>query len=162
MTRCAFVLIALSLLSCSVYPSDSIPYTEAQALDDNIPTYFTTPTSVIRWAAGYVDYVSDSEQFGIGDYWQTPEEVLKNKKGDCEDLAILFMYACDLRLGIRPTMDIYYLDTATGRKWHAVGQWNGDVYDASLYKGAMSNWVFYYRYSYRSAMDEAEYMRSVR
>ena len=34
-------------------------------------------------------YESDQQQFKVPDYWQAPEEMKKNFKGDCEDFAIL-------------------------------------------------------------------------
>lgn len=33
-------------------------------------------------------YVSDSEQFGVRDYWQPPEEFEETKQGDCDDFAL--------------------------------------------------------------------------
>jgi predicted transglutaminase-like cysteine proteinase len=40
------------------------------------------------WVADNIDYESDDEQWR-GDYWQTPEETLSYRTGDCEDFAIL-------------------------------------------------------------------------
>jgi len=42
------------------------------------------------WVAVNIDYVSDEEQWGVEEYWQTPEETLSLCTGDCEDFAILF------------------------------------------------------------------------
>ena len=33
-------------------------------------------------------FVEDADNFGKVDYWQTPEEMLNLKKGDCEDFAL--------------------------------------------------------------------------
>jgi hypothetical protein len=33
-------------------------------------------------------YVSDEEQFGMEDYWQSPEDFEISKKGDCDDFAL--------------------------------------------------------------------------
>jgi len=41
------------------------------------------------WVAVNIDYVSDEEQWGVLEYWQTPEETLSLHTGDCEDFAIL-------------------------------------------------------------------------
>lgn len=41
------------------------------------------------WVAYNIDYVADEEQWGVNDYWQTPEETLSLRTGDCEDFAIL-------------------------------------------------------------------------
>ena len=41
------------------------------------------------WVAYNIDYIQDEEQWGVNDYWQTPEETLSLCTGDCEDFAIL-------------------------------------------------------------------------
>jgi hypothetical protein len=40
------------------------------------------------WVATNIDYLSDEERWGK-DYWQTPEETLLYRTGDCEDSSIL-------------------------------------------------------------------------
>lgn len=46
-----------------------------------------------------ISYETDTNQFNTLDYWQTPIETLTNKKGDCEDYAIL-KYALLKKQGI--------------------------------------------------------------
>jgi hypothetical protein len=41
------------------------------------------------WVAANIEYKSDEEQWGVEEYWQTPEETLALYTGDCEDFAIL-------------------------------------------------------------------------
>jgi predicted transglutaminase-like cysteine proteinase len=41
------------------------------------------------WVAANVEYKSDEEQWGVEEYWQTPEETLSLYTGDCEDFAVL-------------------------------------------------------------------------
>jgi predicted transglutaminase-like cysteine proteinase len=41
------------------------------------------------WVAANIEYKDDEEQWGVDDYWQTPEETLSLYSGDCEDVAIL-------------------------------------------------------------------------
>jgi predicted transglutaminase-like cysteine proteinase len=41
------------------------------------------------WVAANIEYKSDEEQWGVEEYWQTPEETLSLCTGDCEDFAIL-------------------------------------------------------------------------
>ena len=41
----------------------------------------------------YVAYTPDGETYCSGDYWATPLETIRAKKGDCEDFAILKYYA---------------------------------------------------------------------
>lgn len=40
----------------------------------------------------YVTYTSDDALYGRSDYWASPIETLKTKRGDCEDYAILKYY----------------------------------------------------------------------
>ncbi len=44
-----------------------------------------TVEDIIKFANDFT-YVSDKEQFGKGDYWQTPSEFFARKHGDCEDV----------------------------------------------------------------------------
>jgi len=41
------------------------------------------------WVAANIEYKTDEEQWGVDEYWQTPEETLFLRTGDCEDFAIL-------------------------------------------------------------------------
>jgi glycosyltransferase involved in cell wall biosynthesis len=45
-------------------------------------------------------YISDEKQFGKKDYWLTPEEFEKCKKGDCEDFA-LYTWRQLIEMGIK-------------------------------------------------------------
>jgi hypothetical protein len=54
------------------------PYTLSQAGFDDIRD----------WVATNIDYMPDEKRWGK-DYWQTPEETLLYRTGDCEDFSIL-------------------------------------------------------------------------
>jgi hypothetical protein len=41
------------------------------------------------WVAANIEYETDEDQWGVDEYWQTPEETLSLRTGDCEDFAIL-------------------------------------------------------------------------
>jgi len=41
------------------------------------------------WVATNIEYKTDDEQWGVDEYWQTPDETLSLLSGDCEDFAIL-------------------------------------------------------------------------
>jgi len=56
-------------------------------------------------------YLPDDVTWSMPEYWQTPEETLKSRTGDCEDGAILLYYLCR-QLGV-----------PSGRLW----LWAGDV-----------------------------------
>ncbi|MDP3920247.1 MAG: transglutaminase-like cysteine peptidase [Candidatus Omnitrophota bacterium] len=46
------------------------------------------PDSIARYLHQNFTYETDQSQFGIEDYWQTPQEFLLSRKGDCEDFAV--------------------------------------------------------------------------
>ena len=45
------------------------------------------------------EYVSDMEQFGVIDYWQTPSQFFRTKIGDCEDVHLWLADAIYRALG---------------------------------------------------------------
>jgi predicted transglutaminase-like cysteine proteinase len=45
--------------------------------------------AVRDWVAANIEYRTDEEQWGVDEYWQTPEETLSLRTGDCEDFALL-------------------------------------------------------------------------
>lgn len=51
------------------------------------PEDIKSPDSLELWLKYTIKYVADEEE-----YWQTPEETVKLKTGDCEDFAILAMH----------------------------------------------------------------------
>ncbi|HUX48084.1 MAG TPA: transglutaminase-like cysteine peptidase [Dehalococcoidia bacterium] len=70
----------------------------AGCLQDIDPTYEGDPPdrptqdgfdAIRDWVAANIEYKTDEEQWGIEEYWQTPEETLSLRTGDCEDFAIL-------------------------------------------------------------------------
>jgi len=70
----------------------------AQCLQDINPPYEGDPAdqptkdgfdAIRDWVAANIQYKSDEEQWGVDDYWQTPDETLSLGSGDCEDFAIL-------------------------------------------------------------------------
>ena len=58
-----------------------------------------TVEDIINFANDFI-YISDKEQFGKGDYWQTPSEFFANKRGDCEDIASFIADAIYRALGL--------------------------------------------------------------
>jgi hypothetical protein len=47
-----------------------------------------TPEAIVHFLWKNFNYEKDERQFGNEDYWQTPEEFVANRKGDCEDFAV--------------------------------------------------------------------------
>lgn len=48
----------------------------------------------LRWVKNNITYIGDTQHWGITEYWQTVEETLDSKEGDCEDGAILLYWLC--------------------------------------------------------------------
>jgi len=70
----------------------------AECLQDIDPPYGGDPPDqpiqdgfddIRDWVADNIEYKIDEEQWGVDEYWQTPEETLSLYSGDCEDFAIL-------------------------------------------------------------------------
>lgn len=73
----------------------------------------STQEEILTWIQENIWYNAEPEE-GEEDYlgyddWQTPEETLMYRKGDCEDFTILTMYLLDL-IGIRSEMGLVLTD----------------------------------------------------
>jgi hypothetical protein len=124
---------------------------------------YDTPEEYMWWVQSYMEEVRDPIQFGENEYWQTPEECLVNKRGDCEDFVILWMFACKLRLGIKPMLYAYYYELPDGRKaGHAVGVYDRKIYDGTGFHKVYNEYAeLMFTMDYDTAMYEARYERSV-
>lgn len=67
-----------------------------------------------------IKYRSDKDLYGVVDYWATPEEILKNKAGDCEDFAILKMFALIEARVLPEIMAIVVVRDQEHEAYHAV------------------------------------------
>jgi len=73
-------------------PTASTPFPHAvpnpAALTELARTY-TTPKAVAKFLRREFTFARDEALFGAEDRWQTPEEFLSRRTGDCEDYALL-------------------------------------------------------------------------
>lgn len=60
-------------------------------LDNEFPYIEGTQESILEWVSDNITYKDDKDTWGISDYWQTPEETMLLRTGDCEDFTILAM-----------------------------------------------------------------------
>jgi hypothetical protein len=75
-----------------------------------------TPDELQKWMSTNLTYQSE-----VGDYWKSPEETIKDKGGDCEDLAILASRVLnDLRIENKLVYIIYMADNKTDAKGHII------------------------------------------
>ena len=121
---------------------------------DQLVKKYKTVDRICKWIESNIEYKSDSEVWGVGDYWQTAEETLRLKTGDCEDFAIL-AYECLKSLGIEAKL----IDIKTNKRGHVIcvfkrgGLWSyfssGGLKDyrtenyRDLLRYAAAGWIFY-------------------
>lgn len=80
--------ISLVLVS-NVWIADAKAQTFTQPLSlQDLAVNLTSPESIARYMWRHFAFEDDQRQFGEKEYWQTPEELLLNEKGDCEDFAL--------------------------------------------------------------------------
>ena len=65
------------------------PESSTPALLDQLASTYTTPNAVAAFLHTAFTFTRDEELFGEVDRWQSPEEFLARKAGDCEDYALL-------------------------------------------------------------------------
>jgi hypothetical protein len=100
----------------------------------------------MEWIRNNIDYCYDKEQYGVADYWATPEETLASGKGDCEDMAILYLAICKQSLETMGALLVYTNeDRSLG---HALGEVNGE-----LFYEVQSCKVFYRKYEYADVLN---------
>jgi predicted transglutaminase-like cysteine proteinase len=106
-----FIMSGLSCISYTVHPESSIAHW-LPATESEFKSYITPECPSVKealcailgdppyelsqvgfddirdWVATNIDYMSDGQHWRE-DYWQTPEETLSYRTGDCEDFSIL-------------------------------------------------------------------------
>jgi hypothetical protein len=84
----AIWVFALSLVFLSTV---SNAQANTPLLDRNLSltdlSFLKTPDAIAGYIWKNFLFEKDQRQFGKEDYWQSPEELMKNRKGDCEDFA---------------------------------------------------------------------------
>ena len=186
----ALGLLTVSGLSCvsyAIYPESSIahwlPATESEfqsyitpecpsvkeALRDILGDLPYGPSQAgfddIRdWVADNIDYMSDKERWGE-DYWQTPEETLSYRTGDCEDFSILL---CSLlrAYGINATQVYVALGVDDGSEepghafliedWYLDGGWRRVESQAPTQLSSLHSWFGLREPYFDSELDKYE------
>ena len=90
-----YLLILFILTGCIQNPYE-IKWDAVQERQPIIQGIKTPTFETIKKVKAEVDsyeYKNDINNFGISDYWATPDEVKLKKAGDCEDFAIYEYYA---------------------------------------------------------------------
>ena len=63
--------------------------TPVRPLIDQLASTYSTPKAIAAFLKNEFTFARDEKLFGEVDHWQTPEEFLARKAGDCEDYALL-------------------------------------------------------------------------
>ncbi len=90
-------------------------FCEVSTGTENIPEFIRTPEDLTRWLASEFQY-----RLELPDKWQSPEETINLRKGDCEDFAILVSEVLS-RQGI--SSDILILKFKGLKASHAICIW---------------------------------------
>jgi len=69
----------------------------------------TTPHEIVGFMKDHFTFKDDEPLFGEIDYWQSPEEFLERREGDCEDFALFVKRIFDQR-GIESYVVSFYGD----------------------------------------------------
>lgn len=104
MKKILSVLMGLVMLSVSVFGVSLFQFRHPM---------LSTQEEILRWVADEIIYKAEpveGEEGYLGyDDWQTPDETLLYRTGDCEDFTILLMYLLDL-IGVKTEMGLVLLD----------------------------------------------------
>jgi len=85
-TKVGYFVISLALLSLlSNAPANA---QAVEATFQNVSANLTSPEQIARYIFRNFAYETDQTQFGSEEHWQAPEELMANRKGDCEDFAL--------------------------------------------------------------------------
>jgi hypothetical protein len=88
-----------------------------------------------KWVKNNIKYEDDISQFGKNNYWQYPEQTLYNKKGDCEDKAILLLKICSEQFGEKGELVAFVNDNNEGHMTVKIdGEFYGVVKDYNIEK----------------------------
>lgn len=65
--------------------------------------------SILRWVSDNIEYERDYENWVVPEYWQTPEQTLTKRTGDCEDYCILAQEMLR-RIGVESEIVVVYTE----------------------------------------------------
>jgi hypothetical protein len=118
---------------------------------DPRPTHSKTIEEIADFCQTSIQWRSDQDNYGVADYWATPQETFDRKSGDCDDKAILFLYLVHEYMGVDGYLvkEFNQTDYTDG---HMIAEVNGITY--LQYPGI--GWVEMNRWTYANAIWLAE------
>ena len=103
------LLISTALCSCTYYDQDSFKFKNFKF--DEVK--FKTISDLEWWIIDNIEYIPDIKE-GYLNYWQSPFTTDKIKKGDCEDMSLLFMAILYYQFHIKSKLQIVILPNGEG------------------------------------------------
>jgi len=88
--NCLFILCAIALALGGLPPQAGASAAQLPTFQ-NLASNLASPEAIAKFIWRHFQVESDQAQFGTEDRWQSPEELLKSERGDCEDFS-LFAY----------------------------------------------------------------------
>ena len=81
--------VAVVLYACFLITPQARAQVSQEKLSlQELANHLQTPEEIARYMWRHFAYETDQTNLGRDEYWQSPEELLSNQKGDCEDFAI--------------------------------------------------------------------------
>lgn len=99
MRKAILFIIFMVLCSCVMEQYQSM-------WDFNLDVRFRNEQEVGKWIDENIEYEKDDL-----DYWRTPQETIDERKGDCEDQALLYIGICYQQFG--KCYDLQLVDTTS-------------------------------------------------
>ena len=88
--NCLFILCIISLAGGGLPPQAGASLASPPSFQ-NLTSNLSSAEDIAKFIWRHFQVESDQTHFGTEDRWQSPEELLKSERGDCEDFA-LFAY----------------------------------------------------------------------
>lgn len=149
--RTAIAMILLGfMISCGQWYVDRYLHNNLE-----IPNlWIASAEEALNWVYFNIKYEVDDK-----DYWQTPEYTYVFRTGDCEDMAILWMYLVEKQANITGTK-LLIVQPTWSTNLHAIGWSNNWYYDCTqgirlTYNQLVTYYAIVKEYNYDEATDEA-------
>lgn len=87
-------VFAINMLPNELVGEDKVIKTVGDHLMAKYSDDYSRANAANTFCQTAITYASDDVVYGAGDYWARPLETVYNGKGDCEDVAVLFVSLC--------------------------------------------------------------------
>ena len=88
---------------------------------------FDNPEEAMMWIHENIEYATDRSR-GYLEYWQSPEQTLYYRTGDCEDMSILFADIVKTQFNLEAKLVVVYIK---GYGFHMLNWLDGKYFDVT-------------------------------